>query len=239
MGNFDMSMSGMVGVSTSLPRLKPWSINDVNFEKAEISEFKGKADPSMTYKVLRVRFSNNEGYYEESIFFPKEGDDQRRTYSGANGEYEVPSSFERTKIFIIQTATILNPEGFEKMQAASSKFKSFDDMAKAYCTIMNQVAGKPTKLKLAGKANKDGVIEPVLPNFVSLSKDGRVYANSNFVGDTVFFTSKEEQKRAEYLNAKPSKLPDLPFLTGSETTTEPVADAASSNSEEFDLDSLL
>lgn len=229
---FDFGMNEMNVVSNSLPKLTPWTIHNVKLEKAETSEFNGKQDPSIVYKVLRVRFSNDKGYYEETIFFPKEGDNVRQKFTNAKGEeYEVASSWERTKLFIGQTANALNPEGFKKMQELSSKFKSFDDMAKAYCTIMNQVIGKETNLKLVGRQKQDGSVEPALPRFAGVSREGKLFTSDNFVGEILFFTPYEEQKRAAFMNAKPTSMPDMPFVSGNDTKEE--------EDETFDLNSLL
>lgn len=200
------SLATTSAVSTSTPRLKPWNIYDVKFSGARIDEVAGKKDPSQTYTILKVRFDGEEGYHEESIFYPKAGDDQRPVYTSKDGhEYEGASSFDRTMMFIAQVAQVLNPEGFTKMQAASSKFRSFDDVAKSFIQITDKAKGKETKLKLVGR-NQNGSIQASLPKFVAINKQGERFCCDNFLGDKLFFTSYEEGKRAEYLNAKPTTM---------------------------------
>lgn len=215
-------------------RLKPWGIYPVKFTGARKEVIQGKKDPSMTYEILKVRFDGEDGYYEESIFYPKPGDEKRPVYTSREGhEYEGASSFDRTMTFIAQVAEVLNPEGFKKMQAASSKFKSFDDVVTAFIKITDPVKGKDTNLKLVGKTQKDGTVVAVLPKFVAISKTGEKFTCDNFVGDKLFFSAYEEKKKAEYANAKPTDMSnDIPAEIND-------IDKSSASSDDIDFDSLL
>ena len=215
-------------------RLKPWGIYPVKFTGARKEVIQGKKDPSMTYEILKVRFDGEDGYYEESIFYPKPGDEKRPVYTSREGhEYEGASSFDRTMTFIAQVAEVLNPEGFKKMQAASSKFKSFDDVVTAFIKITDPVKGKDTNLKLVGKTQKDGTVVAVLPKFVAISKTGEKFTCDNFVGDKLFFSAYEEKKKAEYANAKPTDMGnDIPAEIND-------IDKSPASSDDIDFDSLL
>ena len=215
-------------------RLKPWGIYPVKFTGARKEVIQGKKDPSMTYEILKVRFDGEDGYYEESIFYPKPGDEKRPVYTSREGhEYEGASSFDRTMTFIAQVAEVLNPEGFKKMQAASSKFKSFDDVVTAFIKITDPVKGKDTNLKLIGKTQKDGTVVAVLPKFVAISKTGEKFTCDNFVGDKLFFSAYEEKKKAEYANAKPTDMSnDIPAEIND-------IDKSPASSDDIDFDSLL
>lgn len=225
---FDFNITGVQATSNNKKRLSPWNIYDVEFKGCKVESFAGKADPSKTYKVLRTRFEGEEGYFEETIFFPKEEDAKRPVYQNAQGhEYSVPSNWERTRTFIAQLASVLNPEGFSKMQEMSSKFKNFDDMCAALITILDPKIGTKTKLKLIGKTKKDGTVEAVLPKFVGVNKEGVLFTSDNFIGNNLFFTPYEEGRRAAFLNATPTPM---------ETTEEiPEADRV----EGLDLSSLI
>ena len=215
-------------------RLKPWGIYPVKFTGARKEVIQGRKDPSMTYEILKVRFDGEDGYYEESIFYPKPGDEKRPVYTSREGhEYEGASSFDRTMTFIAQVAEVLNPEGFKKMQAASSKFKSFDDVVTAFIKITDPVKGKDTNLKLVGKTQKDGTVVAVLPKFVAISKTGEKFTCDNFVGDKLFFSAYEEKKKAEYANAKPTDMGnDIPAEIND-------IDKSPASSDDIDFDSLL
>lgn len=209
--------------SNAQARLKPWGIYPVKFAGARKEVIQGKKDPNATYEILKVRFDGEDGYYEESIFFPKPGDEKRPVYKNKDDhEYEGASSFERTMTFIAQVAEVLNPEGFKKMQAASAKFKSFDDVVTAFIKITDPAKGKETNLKLVGRT-QNGTVVPSLPKFVAINKNGEKFTSDNFLGDKLFFSAYEESKRAEYLNAKPTEMgkaihEDIPVntMSGSE-----------------------
>ncbi len=237
MSDFNFSsLATTQATSSSLPRLKPWGIYPIKFSGARKEVINGKKDTSAVYEILKVRFDGKDGYYEESIFFPKEGDDKRPTYTSKDGhEYQGASSFDRTMTFIAQVAEVLNPEGFKKMQAASAKFKSFDDVVTAFIKITDPVKGKETNLKLVGKA-QNGTIVPSLPKFVAVNKEGEKFTCDNFLGDKLFFSAYEEKRKSEYENAKPSNMDNVEAGISDNIEVENSSDNAE---ESIDFDSLL
>lgn len=222
---FNFGISTESAVRSSRRPLAPWSINDVKFMGCEVREFAGKKDPSQTYKVLDIKFENEDGYFTVTNFFPKEGDDVRRTYEGKNGgTVEMPSNFETLMAIVKQTAQVINPEGFEKMQQASSKFRSFDDVAKALIQITDKFKGTETKLKLVGR-NRDGKVTADIPRILGINKQGEAFVSDNYIGSKLFFTDYEETQRANYVKAAPTKMQDSVEETPAEDS--------------FDLESLL
>lgn len=228
------NLANTSGVATG-SMLKPWNIYKVKFAGCKVETIQGKKDPEQTYTILKVRFEGAEGYFEESIFFPKESDGVRPTRTNKEGhEIEMPSSFERTTTFIAQLGNVINPEGYKKMQALSAKFKSFDDVCKVLIQITDPKKGTETNLKLIGKPNKEGVIRAALPYFVSLNKDGDVWTSDNFIGDKLDFTDYEMKQKEAYVNAKPTTM-----ATRSTTTSPQVSDTATvADDDEIDLDSI-
>lgn len=234
------------GVAKVQRRLKPWDIYTVKFDGAKVEDVKGTKDPSMTYRILKVRFSNDEGYYEESIFFPKDGDEVRPTSKiknkdGKEVEIERPSSLENTEMFIAQVSAVLNPEMFKKLQqhAAEGKFKDFDNVAKFFAeNICKPVIGTTTNLKLIGKKDKDGNIQPRLPYFTNINKQGELYLADNFLGDKLFFSDYEEKQRKEYLTAKPT---DMKEKTPDVDTNDVIAEKSPEldNAAKDELDNML
>lgn len=227
------SLATTQATSNVQQRLKPWDIYPVKFAGARVETIQGKKDPSQTYTILKVRFDGEDGFYEESIFYPKADDDVRPEYTSKDGhKYLGASSFDRTMTFIAQVAEVLNPEGFAKMQAASSKFKTFDDVAKAFIQITDKAKGKETKLKLVGRT-QNGSIQAALPKFVAVNKQGERFCCDNFLGDKLFFSAYEEGKRAEYTSAKPTAMGNTP------EATDFGVDSSAQGSEEMDFESLL
>ena len=228
------SLATTQATSNVQQRLKPWGIYPVKFSGARKETIKGKKDPNAVYEILKVRFDGTDGYYEESIFYPKDGDEKRPIRTSKEGhEYQGASSFDRTMTFIAQVAEVLNPEGFKKMQAASAKFRSFDDVVNAFIKITDSAKGKETNLKLVGRT-QDGNVVASLPKFVAINKNGEKFTCDNFVGDKLFFSAYEESKKAEYLSAKPTNMD-----SGENSTIAKEVDGKAAGSEDIDFESLL
>lgn len=228
------SLATTQATSNVQQRLKPWGIYPVKFSGARKETIKGKKDPNAVYEILKVRFDGADGYYEESIFYPKDGDEKRPIYTSKDGhEYQGASSFDRTMTFIAQVAEVLNPEGFKKMQAASAKFRSFDDVVTAFIKITDSAKGKETNLKLVGRTQNGNVVAS-LPKFVAINKNGEKFTCDNFVGDKLFFSAYEESKKSEYLNAKPTTMD-----SSENSTIANEVDGKAAGSEDIDFESLL
>ena len=233
----DFSINSSVSaVSNSVKQLAPFAIYDVKYEKSEIVEFDGKKDPSQHYKTLRVRFSNADGYYEETIFFPTPADGEPKEYERPDGtKQKFPSNWDRIKFFMAQVMTVLNPEGYKKFCEASSKFKDFEMMANAFIKVLEPAMGKETKLKLMGRTDESGNVHATLPKFLSYNRDGQLYISTNFIGDRVFFSTYEEGLVQKFKNAKPTAMPDL---AADPLAITPKAEEAKKD-DVIDLDSLL
>ena len=228
------SLATTQATSNVQQRLKPWGIYPVKFSGARKETIKGKKDPNAVYEILKVRFDGADGYYEESIFYPKDGDEKRPIRTSKEGhEYQGASSFDRTMTFIAQVAEVLNPEGFKKMQAASAKFRSFDDVVTAFIKITDGAKGKETNLKLVGRTQNGNVVAS-LPKFVAINKNGEKFTCDNFVGDKLFFSAYEESKKTEYLSAKPTNMD-----SSENSTIANEVDGKAAGSEDIDFESLL
>lgn len=224
MSNMNFGFSTTSAIRNTRRPLAPWGIYKVKFTGAEISVFKGSKDPSVEYKVLRFNFENEDGYYSESLFFPKEGDDVDREYESNGGKMKFPSNFKVTMNIVKQTLQVLCPKGWEAFQKASAKFKSFDDVADAAIKVLNKVKDTETELKLIG-GTRDGKVIAKIPTIVRYNKDGDLYISDNYIGSKLYFSDYEDKKRLEYKNAKPT------------TPTEPAVKQEASTDNE--LDALL
>lgn len=231
---FNFGISSESAVKNSRRPLAPWSIHTVKFKGVEIREFAGKKDPNAVYKVLDIKFENEDGYFTVTKFFPKDGDDERRTYDGKNGgKVETPSNFEVLKAIISQTVQVLNPEGFLKLQAASSKFKSFDDMAKGFISVTNPVIDTETKIKLIGH-NKNGKVTADIPRIVAINKKGEAFIADNYIGNKLYFSDYEETQRVKYEKATPTDV-----VAKDPISAEMNAVESKDSSDDFDFDNLL
>lgn len=226
MSDMNFGFSSASAVRNTRRPLAPWGIYKVKFTGAEIATFKGSKDPSVEYKVLRFNFENEDGYYSESLFFPKEGDDVDREYENNGGIMKFPSNFKVTMSTVKQTLQVLSPKGWEAVQKASAKFKSFDDVANAAIKVLDKVKGTETEIKLVGRVSK-GKIVAKIPTIIRYNKDGELYVSDNYIGTKLYFTDYEEGERNKYLNAKPttpSPKTDTPAPT-TETSTDNELDA--------------
>lgn len=234
---FNFGISKESAVRTVKPQLKPWNIYDVKFIGCEVREFAGKKDPNAVYKVLDIKFENEDGYFTVTKFFPKEGDDKRPKVKNNNGgEREMASNFEELMNVVKQTVEVLTPEGFKKMSELSPKFRSFDDVANTLIKVTDKVKGCETKIKLVGR-NRDNRVEATIPNITSVF-DGVATITDNYIGSKLFFSKWEEGKRDEYLNSKPTEMKANktvekdPLMDAAEPTTAPEDDDL------LDLDNL-
>lgn len=234
---FNFGISKESAVRSVRPQLKPWNIYDVKFMGCEVREFPGKKDPSVTYKVLDIKFENEDGYFTVTKFFPKEGDDKRREVDTKNGgKRELASNFEELMNIVKQTAEVLNPEGFKKMSEISSKFKTFDDVAKALIAVTDKVKGRETKIKLVGR-NRDNRVVAEIPNITSVF-DGVATITDNYIGNKLFFSDYEEGRRADYMKSKPTEM-SAPVANAVTNSLLGVDEDLPADDTELDLDNLL
>lgn len=225
----NFNLSAAPAVSTSKPRLKPYEIHRVKLADVKVETLKGKKDPDAVYEILKVRFENNDGYYEESIFFPKEGDDKRPTRQNKEGhEVESPSNFERTMSFIAQLGTVIAPKEFERLKGIP--FKTFGELCENFINILKPKFGTETNLKLIGATDKDGNFVPRLPYFLALNKQGEVFVSDNFIGENLFFTE-YDLKRKEDLKAK--KPTDVDAVEKNNSAADAASDTASVDAIDF------
>lgn len=207
------TLSTTQGIATGSRRLKPWEIHKVKFMGCRVEELQGKKDPTATYKILVTRFENDRGYYEERIFFPNDKSMERPTFKNANGhEYEGPSNWEQISTFIMQLLSNVNPDKVKNFQAAASKFKSFDDVCKALIKLTDPCKEKVFYLKLNGKTDKDGRLNPVLPKICAVDKEGKLFTSENFISikeGVLSYSDYEMRQMKEIKSAKPTNMEDV------------------------------
>ena len=191
-------------------RLKPWDIyENVTFSGFRKETMTGKKDPEKKYEILKVRFDAENGYHEESIFFPSRDEDfKRNTYKTKEGhERELPSNFERAQMLVAQIMDAVCPEGLEKLRAVQKKITSFDQFVELVIKLSTPAKDKKqTNLKLSGKTDKDGNVNAVIGNFLNINNDGILYVSDKFVGKDLEFSTYQKQQRDAYLKAKPTDM---------------------------------
>lgn len=223
--------------------LKPYEIHsDVVIKGSEIKE--GTSANGNAWKSLNITFGNDNGIYSHSIFWiTSEKDFERGTTQMSNGgTRELPSNWERTRDVMAAIGFAYFPEHFKKLQAASAKAKSFDEIALNFKKMVDANAGKnPTNMKLVGRES-NGRVYASLPNCTGIAqaKDEKRAAENNVnvgdwytwmvtpFGDNLSFTNYEISKANEYKNAKPT-----PMKEESETTSFDTAESDDVNFDEL------
>lgn len=219
-----IGFDGVKGTSSVSPKLKAWQIHEVVFKGVEYSSFAGKKDPNATWQVMRTKFENADGVFEETTFCPKDGDEVRQV----NGDRQSPSNLERFQFFIAQLGEQLAPERYAKFKGRQYDLPGdFQKMVKDLGEVLKPAIDKPVKLKLIG--NKKG--EAVLPYFVNISREGQAYTSNNFLGDKTFFTQYELDTMEKQKNTKPT---DMEGSAGSGLDNE-VSDGVSNTDLNFDV----
>jgi hypothetical protein len=192
---------------SSKAHLKPYTITDVKWGGAKIVSGVGKTS-GKEWKALEVTFESEQGSHTERLFLPDVNNQQDTTdkeFPQANGGVKkAPSNIATFMQYIAHFASVLTPEGFEKLKAVSSKLKTAEDLAKAFIQITDPVKGKETKLKLVGK-NDNGAVYARFPRPLGVNSKNEFFP-VNIIGEGLFLSPYEKQQEAAYLNAKPSKM---------------------------------
>ena len=235
MSNFSFNLN-TTPTPSNVTYLKPYGIYD-NVEIDKIEEKTGNKQDGGTWRCLNITFKNENGIYIERLFIPdpnNEKDAERREGESNGNKWMFCSNCEVFMARIASIASAYNPEGYKKMQEASSKFKSFDDVVKYFKAVISKAPGAKTSIKLVG-TKKDSGIYASLPNALGtkLLDDGTwdVYPIRAF-GENLAFTNYEKKKKEEYENAKPSSAP-------SKKNENPDTLGVDSTEEDIDYDSLL
>lgn len=210
------SLETTKAVSTS-SHLRAWNIY-------ENVKFEGISDPitgtnSMggEWKAYDFTFSCPEGSYSERIFEPTEKSIERRSFPNSNGhDVEMPSDWERTKLFVTHVIAVYNPKGFETLQQNANKLKTFDQFI-ALAKKLLENTEITTNLKLAGR-NTGGTVYASLPKFAYVAKDGDAKIRENFLGDKVTFTAWELQQKEAFEKVKPT---DMPTVDSADNIVDP------------------
>lgn len=206
--NFSFGATANAAQSTAKPRLAGNDIYTVQFDGCVIEDIKGVKDPTQVYKVLKLKFSNENGAFEHTVFEPKSEDFERKSneFTNKNGKTESipqPSNVESMMLLFKHAIDTINPvvakqiDSNEKSLGASS----WSDLRTLVGKILDAGTGVTTNIKLL-KNNKG---EAQFPGFFTgISKEGKVYVKNNFIGSKLSFSTYEADRIKKEQNAKPT-----------------------------------
>lgn len=198
MMNFDFGMTAGSSQSSTRKQLDGNAIHDVTFDGCEARDIQGVQDPTKKFKVLDIKFSNKDGYFTDTIWEPTEADMEDR-----QGPYGAqPSNFKAMMYKFKHLIDAVNPELAAKIDAGEQKLNAstWDGLRSLMVQATTPGIGKETKIKLI-KNNKG---ESIFPYFANYDKNGRFYMSTNFIGNNIFWTSKELTKMQAAAAAKPT-----------------------------------
>jgi len=211
------SFDETAGASQSSTRkiLEGNAIYDVTFDGCEARNIEGKQDPTKTFKVLDIKFSNEDGIFTHSVFEPTDEDMQDR--QGPFGPQ--PSNVKAMMLLFKHLIDAVNPTLGKAIDNKEKNLNttSWDALRQLMVQATDPGKGTKTKIKLV-KNNKGAAIFPYFANY---SKEGKLYMGTNFIGSGVFFTSKELDKIAKAATATPTTTANLDTFDAAATITAP------------------
>ena len=117
----NFSFNGTAGASqgTTFKKLEGNTIPVVKFDGCEVVDVQGVKDPTQVYRLLKLKFSNDEGTFEHTCFEPKPADFERRETdytdkkTGETKKIPQPSNVESMMLLFKHAIDALNPVNTE------------------------------------------------------------------------------------------------------------------------------
>ena len=209
MSGFSFNTTAGASQSTAKTRLAGNDIYAVKFDGCEIVDIQGVKDTSMIYKVLKLKFSNEDGAFEHAVFEPKPSDFVRTEteYKDKDGKMnKIPqaSGVESTMLLFKHAIDSLNPTIAKAIDAGTQNLgaTNWDGLRNLVSKILDAGKGNITHIKLL-KNNKG---EAQFPGFFAgISKEGKAYVKNNFIGDKLAFSTYEVTRINNEATATPTR----------------------------------
>ena len=206
--NFNFSETAGITSSNAKPQLEGNKIHTVTFDGCEARDIQGVKDASAVYKVLEIKFSNDEGVFTHTIWEPRPEDaqDTQSMYGPS------PSPLKNMTLLLQHMAAALNPVLNDKF-VKLPKDISWDQLRQFIAQEMAKAVGKQVEIKLL--KNKSG--QACFPGFIgTYDRTGALRLRTNFIGNKLVFTPKETANIVKQATAKPTTVSDtLPNTAGS------------------------
>ena len=201
--NFDFESTAGVSQSSTRKPLEGNMIHEVIFDGCEARDFTGTQDSTKQFHVLEIKFHNENGYFTHTIWEPREEDVKDR--EGAFGMQ--PSNFKVMMYTLKHLIDAVNPELGKKIDTKEVKLTVESWEALRKFMVDNTAVGVGTTTKIKLMKNNRG--EAMFPYFLNYNKEGKLYMSTNFIGNGVFFTTKELDKIKKANTAQPTPASDL------------------------------
>lgn len=214
--SFNFNITAGSSQNTAKSRLTGNEIYTVKFDGCEIVDINGVKEPGKVYKVVKLKFSNDVGYFEHSVFEPRPEDFVRGKSkytdrnTGEEKEITQPSSVENMMLLFKHAIDAINPtiakqidDGTKQIAAAN-----WEELRQFVAKILNVGKGITTQIKLV----KDNKGEAKFPSYFSTLKkdsvtgDFKADIKNNFIGEKLAFTTYEATKIQNEANAAPTRI---------------------------------
>lgn len=210
MHSFNFGDTAGASQSSFRPQLPGNEIHEVQFDGVEIEDIQGKKDPTQVYKVLKLKFSNDKGTFEHTIFEPRQEDFVRTTnnYTDKQGKpatMPVASNVEAMKLLIKHAIDAIVPAYGEKIDKKEVQFggKDWEQLRQNVKAVLDKGKGVTTKIKLIND-NKGNARFPGF--FTGVNTEDQAYVRNNFIGNSVGFTAYEKTRIGQAATAKPTPM---------------------------------
>lgn len=223
--NFSFSDTAGASQSTAKPKLAGNNIYTVKFDGCEIKDVDGVKEPGKVYKQLILKFSNDAGAFEHTVWEPRPEDFERREseFKNKDGKTEKipqPSNVESMMLLFKHAIDSVNPTVAKQIDSKEKNLgaANWDALRTLVAKILDAGKGTTTKIKLL-KNSKTG--EAVFPGFFTgLTREGVAYVRNNFIGDKVAFSTYEMKRINDEATAKPTKADDYTSFQANENVSE-------------------
>lgn len=214
--SFSFNTTAGASQSTTKPKLVGNNIYEVTFDGCELQDIVGVKDPTMTYKVLKLKFSNEDGTFEHTVFEPRPEDFDRKDNevtnkkTGAKEKIPQPSNVESMMLLFKHLIDAVVPATGKEIDEKKKSLgaSNWEDLRKLVENIFLKGKGVKTKIKLL--KNKAG--EAIFPGFFAgITKEGLPFVRNNFIGAKIAFSAYELQRITNEANAAPTKMSTSSF----------------------------
>ena len=215
MFNFDATANASQGKVFS--QLAGNKIHDIVFDGAVAEDLESKKTGE-TYKVIKLKFKNDSGTFEHTVFEPikSKGDFDRvskeYTKDGKTLTFPTPSRVEDVMLLFKHCIDAFRPEVGKKIdnKEATLGANNWDELRTNVSTVLNKGIGVESSIKLI--SDSKGYAR--FPGFFStINEEGVAIIRNNFIGKNLGFTPYEKQRIESAANtaAKTSNFKELDF----------------------------
>lgn len=225
----DYNIPGGASASTIVAQLAGNQIHDVTFKGVEAKTIESK--DGTKFNILSIKFANDTGIYEDTVFELKNGDDVRKKN---NFGYENPSALEELAFKVKHLLAAVNPKVAQQItDKGGLKMGSWKELTDFVVKHTEKAIGAETQIKLLERTDAKGVKRSNFPGFVlGISKKNELYPKTNFIGAKLAWTAKEQEK----INAATTATPTNPDSFDASTPSAPSAPVSGVDELNLDFD---